>query len=306
MVEGAREHPDELPEESHIVLREERFLSAFDLNFPRSSPSQDPVLAEVVTTKGLVFLRPQGASFFQGSLTGLQMQKTVDLGGHVPVSRDPVGVMTLSADRDGFTAFLPGAECAGSYAPPSTPNANPALGWSIRCHASDDPWPIFQNNDPANPVAIKAFYNSARNYFTGVLTPGIGVDLPPFYSAALLPRPAGPALLIVGIDGRVQLAENGALKPVNGARDWGSDFAVLKSGCGSGTQVIASGSGEATSDSLRAYELPAQEAIPAGAPLSMQGTVTALWTAPDGKSVLAVVRGPEDQHEVDRVTALCN
>ena len=111
-----------------------------------------------------------------------------------------------------------------------------------------------------------------------------GVDLPPFYSAGLVPRAAGGAgLLLTGIDGKVQLVENGALKPVAGTRDWGSDFAVLRSGCGAGTQVIASGSGEAASDSLRAYEIPAQEAVAVSAPLAMDGTVTALWTAPDGK-----------------------
>jgi hypothetical protein len=102
------------------------------------------------------------------------------------------------------------------------------------------------------------------------------------------------------------MAENGALKTVSGTRDWGSDFAVLHSGCGAGVQVIASGSGEATNDSLRAYELPALEAVPASAPLAMDGTVTALWTAPDGKSVLAAVRNAANQYEVDRVTALCN
>ena len=36
---------------------------------------------------------------------------------------------------------------------------------------------------------FSAFYNSARNYFTGVVTPSVGVDLPPFYAAALIPRP---------------------------------------------------------------------------------------------------------------------
>jgi hypothetical protein len=154
---------------------------------------------------------------------------------------------------------------------------------------------------------LKAFYNSARDYFTGVVSPSVGVDLPPFYAAALLPRSAGNgALLIGGIDGRVQLAENGALKVVTGTRDWGSDFAVLHSGCGAGVQVIASSSGEAANDSLRAYELPALEAVPASAPLAMDGTVTALWTAPDGKSVLAVVRNAANEYEVDRVTALCN
>jgi hypothetical protein len=52
--------------------------------------------------------------------------------------------------------------------------------------------------------------------------------------------------------------------------------------------------------------LPALEAVPASAPLAMDGTVTALWSAPDGKSVLAVVRNAADEYEVDRVTALCN
>jgi hypothetical protein len=152
-----------------------------------------------------------------------------------------------------------------------------------------------------------AFFNSARDYFTGVVSPSVGVDLPAFYAAAQLLRSSGSgALLIGGIDGKVQLTENQAFKVVTGTRDWGSDFAVLHSGCGAGVQLIASSSGEATNDSLRAYELPALEAVPASAPLAMDGTVTALWTAPDGKSVLAVVRNAANQYEVDRVTALCN
>jgi len=195
-------------------------------------------------------------------------------------------------------------------------SAQPTGDWSMRCRESDDPWPIAQASTPqapapANPaessVSLKGFYNAARDYFTGVVTPSVDVDVPPFYSAAVIPRPASAvALLIGGIDGKVQLTEGGALKPVSGTRDWGSDFAVLNSGCGTGAQVLVSGSGEAASDSLRAFELPAQEAIPASAPLAMDGTVTALWTAPDGKSVFAVVRGAADQYEVDRVTTSCN
>jgi len=41
---------------------------------------------------------------------------------------------------------------------------------------------------------------------------------------------------------------------VNGTRDWGSDLALISSGCGTGTQIVVSGSGEQASDSLRAYE----------------------------------------------------
>jgi hypothetical protein len=34
--------------------------------------------------------------------------------------------------------------------------------------------------------------------------------------------------------------------------------------------------------------------------------VTALWTAPNNKSIFAVVRSAADKYEVDRVTASCN
>jgi hypothetical protein len=139
-----------------------------------------------------------------------------------------------------------------------------------------------------------------------VVTPALGVDLPPFYSAALIPHSDGVALLINGIDGKVQLVTNGALKSVVGTRDWGSDVAALNTGCGAGTQIIASGSGEAATDSLRAYELPGLEAVPASAPLAMDGSVTALWTAPDARSLVAIVRNAANQYEEYRVTASCN
>jgi len=96
------------------------------------------------------------------------------------------------------------------------------------------------------------------------------------------------------------------MRPVSGTRDWGSDFAVVRSGCGSGTQVIASSSGEAASDSLRAFAIPALDAIPESNALGTDGAVTALWTAQDGKSALAVVRNGLGEYEVDRVSASCN
>jgi hypothetical protein len=153
---------------------------------------------------------------------------------------------------------------------------------------------------------LHAFYNASRNFFTGVITPNQGVDVMPFYSMATLTRAAGrSALLVNGLDGKVRLVENNSLKAVTGTRDWGSDLAVLTSSCGAGTQIIASGSGEAERDSLRAYELPAQEAVAVSAPLEVDGTVMALSTAPDGASVWAVVRRSAKDYEVDRVAALC-
>jgi hypothetical protein len=261
-----------------------------------------PVLAALETSSGYVVVAPEEIVIFAHSADGWREQRRVGIGQKKAMARDPRGVILPSADGLGFEASLAGVACSGSYQ---------QTDWTVHCRESDDPWPISHGDSASGAAAIKAFYNAARDYFTGVVTPNVGADLPAFYSAALLPRPDGAGLLTNSIDGKVQLAESGALKTVAGTRDWGSDFAALRSGCGAGMQIIASGSGEAIADSVRAYELPASEAIPASAPLAMEGTVTATWSAPDGKSVFAVVRkaaeqGQPDSYEVDRVTANCN
>jgi hypothetical protein len=145
-----------------------------------------------------------------------------------------------------------------------------------------------------------------------VIAPAAGVELPPFYTAApLANRAAGTALLIGGVDGKVILVENNQIKPVIGARDWGSDFAVVSSSCGAGAQVIVSSSGEGVADSLRSYELPAQEAVAVSEPLMLGGTAMGLWPAADGKSAITVVHKALEQghgfdYEVDRVSQSCN
>ena len=285
----------------YMTLRRERLPILTSLSDARSG---EPVMGSLETSSALFLLRPETIDVLVFSGGGWQYRKSISLGDRRQLGRDPRG-MVLPASES-FTAYAGQAECSGAFTTGGAAPGASADNWTIGCHASDEPWPIAQINDPAHPVVIKAFYNAARNYFTGVITPSLGVDLPQFYSAVLLSRPNGPVLLIGGIDGKVQVVDNGVLKQVSGARDWGSDFAVLKSGCGSGAQVIASGSGEAADDSLRAFELPAQEAIPASAPLSMNGTVTALWPAPDGRSLLVAVRESTGNYEVDRVSALCN
>jgi hypothetical protein len=279
--------------------------------------TQVPIVSALVTANVLLVLEPDQIVLFARVANGWQEQKRVSMAGKTPLARDPRGILLASQDGAGFEAWLPGIHCAGNL--PSTGTLD---DWITQCNTSDDPWAIVARSTPQpaaqgqgnsiplaanNPSALKAFYNATRDYFTGVVSPGLDVELPAFYSAALLPRAVGnAALLIAGIDGKVQLAENGALNAVAGARDWGSDVGVIRSGCGLGAQVITSSSGEAVSDSLRAYELPRLEAVPVSAPLAMQGTVTAIWPALDAKSVYAAVRVAPDQYEVDRVSALCN
>ena len=256
-----------------------------------------PVLASLETKAALVVLEQDDIVLFTMTGAGWREVKRFPVERQRASSRDARGMLAPAADGFGFTAYTAGPECSGSYA--TTVGNNMGNGdWSVRCHESDDPWPI------AN---VHAFYNASRDFFTGVITPGPGVDLMPFYSIAALPGAAtgGSTLLVNGIDGKVQMVVGNALKTVAGARDWGSDFAAIRSGCGSGTQILVSSSGEGESDRLRAYELAAQEAVAVSAPLEMGGTVTALSMAPDGASVWAVVRKSAKDYEVDRVTALC-
>ena len=260
------------------------------------------VLAALEAPNGLVLVEPEEIVILVQTPDGWHEQKRVGMGQTRALTRDPRAVIYPSNDATGFEVYTPGTACTGAY--------QPETGWTIHCRESDDPWPIAQfiaQPDPNNGAAsIKAFYNAARNYFTGVITPNVNLELPPFYTAVPFPRPAGIALLIGGIDGKVQLLESAPLKTITGTRDWGSDFAALQTGCGPGAQIIASGSGEASNDSLRAYELPAKEAIPASAPLAMDGAVTALASSHDSKSLIAIVRSATNQYEVDRVTASCN
>jgi hypothetical protein len=219
-----------------------------------------------------------------------------------------------------FDAWLPGALCSG---------AESGGQLTVSCADNDDPWPIAA---PASafPAVVqstqqKAFYNETRDDFTGVLAPGFGaapgagsqMDLPPFYSAAVLPRASGMAMLFNGIDGKVVLIENNTLKPIAGTRDWGSDLAVIRSACGSGAQVLVSGSGAASADSLRAYEIPGREAEPVSAPLAVEGSVMAIWPSSDGAGATAIVRvsqasssaaesAQSEEYEVYSVSALCN
>jgi hypothetical protein len=292
--------------QERMELHKEIYLNAAALANGSAVVSDDPVMALMEAGTRLFVLREDSVMVFARNADRVRtFEASLALDLKRPMPRDPRGVLIAAADGNGFTVFMPGTECSGAFSTPVDAAALPHNGWTVNCHASDEPWHIAV--DASGAPQLKAFYNSARDYFTGVVSPGVGVDLPPFYAATLLPRSVGSgALLIGGIDGRVQLAENGTLKTVSGTRDWGSDFAVLHSGCGAGVQVISSSSGEAANDSLRAYELPALEAVPASAPLAMDGTVTALWTVPDGRSVLAVVRNAASQYEVDRVTALCN
>lgn len=290
-----------------VVLNRKIIWRSSDQRQQNSGWAGEQVLSAVESGGSLHLLTDRRMVSYVGADSAWREQWSFALRAHRPLPRDPQGAMIVSDDGRTITAYAPGVECERTVIPASDSIHGGDSGDHAQCKSSDDPWPLGSGAGRA-----KAFHSANHNFFTGIITPSLGVELPPFYSAVLLPRAlSGAALLINGIDGTVEIVENGAMTPVAGARDWGSDFAMLQTGCGAGIQVVASNSGEGEADSLRAYELPAQEALAASAPLGMNGLVMALSASHDGKSLLTVVRLPAqpgrgNEYEVDRVTALCN
>jgi hypothetical protein len=190
MVEAPLEAARASAVEQRILLRKEKYLGATEFSQPG-----EPVLAALETSGGLVVLEREEISFFAQTAEGWKQQKSFPIGQRLPLARDAHGILRGTVGG-GFSASVPGTECTGSYSP-SMESGGRIGEWAVRCGSSDDPWTIEQT---AGAAGLKAFYNAARNYFTGVVTPTVGADLPPFYSAGLVPRAAGGVgLLLTGM-----------------------------------------------------------------------------------------------------------
>ncbi len=189
-----------------------------------------------------------------------------------PWPRDLHARLVVAADHT-FQAYYPGVRCSGSIDQLST----------TRCQDVDDPWPL--------GAGQSAFFNAARNFFTGTFAPGIGgvTKIPPFFSAASVSLPGGAtAWIFAGIDGQAQLYDK-AGPPSATFNNWGSEIAGVRSSCGTGSQVLVTAPGDrAQLDHVQAYEIVNHEATAAGAPVEFGGPVLALWTAPDGNSATAI------------------
>jgi len=190
-----------------------------------------------------------------------------------PFPRDLRGRVVLSRDGS-YVAHLPGVVCNGVTQPQLTAN----------CQETDDPWPL--SFDPP----MSGFFGASRNFFTGALVPAQEGKLPPFYTATSLVQPTGVTWLFSGVDGVTRLV--GMTGLVGSIPGWGSDLAVLRSNCGSGTQVIVSRASDLNApDGIQAYEVLNREPSEAGVPLEFAGPITALWTvASDASRATAVAR----------------
>lgn len=240
----------------------------------------------------IIVLDPNHITLYAFQNNRWEQQESSPIPHSRPWPRDMRGRVVLRKDHL-FDAYLPGVFCS------STGSA--AL--SVSCHDGDDPWPV--GNEL---IGLNAFFSPKRNYFTGALSPGIGKQntVSAFYSGAAIPRQSYTLWMLAGVDGQVHEAD-GINDQVIPRLGWGSDLAGVKTGCGSGTQVLAAGNGDGTiADSLRAYEVPDREPAPVSQAVEMNGPVTALWSETAGTGAVVVTRNLQTgKYEANRLAIVC-
>jgi hypothetical protein len=261
-------------------------------------PILDVDFVPVGNERRMVILEPERITTYRQNTGTWVKDQSFEIVHSRPLPRDPRGriVLTTSAASGSllaagslFDAYLPGVVCAGS-------ESNGQL--ALSCTDSDDPWPI---------VSQRAFYNTARNYFTGVLVPAHSTQPGPFYSAADYLRSGGPVTLFSQTTGQVVLYDKDVARTIAGTRDWGSDIVSIHSPCGEGSLLLVSAAGAAPTDSIRAYEIPGREALPVSGPMPLDGSVMAIWRANDNVTATVVIRKQQPvQYEAYNVSALCN
>ena len=208
-----------------------------------------------------------------------------------PWPRDLRGRLLLRKDHL-FDAYLPGVFCSSTGGTP--------LG--LACRESDDPWPV-----GAEPINLNAFFSPTRNFFTGALSPGIGQEktVAPFFTAAPVPRDKYVLWLFAGVDGTLREFDGMSVQMLTRA-GWGSDIAAVKTSCGSGVQVLATGPTDGTTpDYVQAFEFPDRDPVPVSQPLEFDGSVTALWTEVSRGAVVVTHNHGTGRYEAFRLAITC-
>jgi hypothetical protein len=219
-----------------------------------------------------------------------QAQQTLSIPHVRPWPRDLRGRLVLRRDHL-FDAYLPGVLCQSM-----TPLA-------LKCRESDDPWPL-----TTEPPGLSAFFTPNRNFFTGVLSPGVQKQTATasFYSAAALPRDKYTLWIFSATDGQIHLLDGMTDQTVS-KWGWGSNLAGVRSGCGLGWQVLAASRDGTTTDTIQAFEIADREAVAVSAPVELSGNITALWTDPDSASVIAVAHDSESGgYDASRLSITCS
>ncbi len=270
------------------------------------------VLEENGATSRIAVLGPEDVSIYRVQNGSCQLEQKLPVSHQNAWPLDLRGRLIQGADHT-LTAYLPGVACR------ITSTSAPL---NITCHAGDDPWPIVSASGPQSsavfpsagtttaplaPVpALSGFFAPARNYFTGVLSPAIGKfnTLPKFYSAAFVPREKHIFWLFASTDGTVRLIDG--VNEQTSTFTWGSDIASVRTACGAGSQVLATGATSSAQDSVRAYEFPDRDPVAVSTAVDFPGPVSALWTETRGDTAIAIARNRDTRsYEAFRLSLSC-
>jgi hypothetical protein len=259
--------------------------------FAQEQPILDTALIDISGGPRLLILDASQVAVYHQQGGRWELESSLPVAHTRMFPRDLRGRLLLRRDHL-FDVYLPGVICHSSVTAPLT----------LTCNDSDDPWPL-----TVEEGGVRALFAPARNFFTGALSPGIGkvTNGPSFYSAAALPRSGYTLWVLAAVDGSIHLLDGMTDQVVRGAR-WGSDLATVHSSCGSGTQLLVSENGDPAEDSLRAFEIPDRDPVPASAPLPFDGPITALWADTGGNNAIAVVKREDTGlYEAYRISIAC-
>jgi hypothetical protein len=210
--------------------------------------------------------------------------------------RDLRGRLLIRRDHL-FDVYLPGTFCRSS----SSSNSGAPL--TITCNDTDDPWPL-----TADDNTVHAFFAASRNFFTGALSPAIGKisNVPSFYSAVALAKSNYTLWAFAAVDGSLHFVDGITDQSIRGS-NWGSELAAVRSSCGTGTQLLATESGDAERDGLRAYEIPDRDPVGVSSAVEFDGQVVALWSEPSTNTAVAIVKRKDTGwYESYRIQISCN
>jgi len=259
--------------------------------------SQDERILDVVsldvnaTPLHLIVLSPEQLGIYRFQENRWQQDQVLSITHSRPWPRDVRGRLILSRDHL-FDVYLPGVFCRSTAAAPL----------SLACRESDDPWPLGSGDLTQN-----AFFSPTRNFFTGVLVPGVGKQktAPRFYSAAPVPRDGYTLWAFSGVDDQLHLLDG--MTDLASNLGWGSGLASVKTSCGTGWQVLGTRADSTGSVSIRAFEFPDRDPVPVSAPVEFSGNVTALWAEASGSTAIAVSQNSETgKYEAVRLAITCS
>jgi hypothetical protein len=272
------------------------------------------VLEESATPTHIAVLDAEKVALYRWQAGKWQQEQALGIVHARPWPRDLRGRLILARDHL-LDVYLPGVICRSATAVPPT----------LNCRETDDPWPLVPaalsggtfsafpgaGSTSAAIPSMGAFFAPTRNFFTGVLTSGVGkfTNVSKFYSAAFLPRDKYLLWLFAATDGHVHLIDGVGDQTARVA--WGSDLTGVKTSCGAGWQVLATSSeansDEGTGDSIRAYEFPDRDPVAVSAAIDFPGSITTLWTEAKADTAIAVVRNRETgKYEAFRLAVVCS